>query len=331
MPIGKHLDGEFHQGREERRALSRVYVLPVVWLMTWNCVGCAPRQGRNPAWIQTNLEAGHEAIRRNAQRRFPRAVLFKPREEPSLGLLSDMAPLIVVEVRNAQDRGAIAPFGEVYRDATGDFDVDITKHTVYTEALTGGSDDRPFDVVRYAWFQPAISPAATMEELPVTVLEMVLDGDGYPMIWEAVGPMLVAQTALPQPRRLYASKDLERQTCQTYRATLPGRRYCAEPALGVEPDVLTVELVEPGPIPMGPYVYLDAASNEATTVLCRCSPSRVDEFVETSDYDLRWMGELPIAAPSNRADSSEQTMEFESSLRSLESWRLLRIPKSIRP
>ncbi|MFH1109147.1 MAG: hypothetical protein V1790_08145 [Planctomycetota bacterium] len=53
------------------------------------------------------------------------------------------------------------------------------------------------------------------------------------------------------------------------------------------PDVVVARLIDDGPAPMGPYVYLNAPPGRAvTTVLCRCSPSQVEAFIETRYYDL---------------------------------------------
>ena len=60
-------------------------------------------------------------------------------------------------------------------------------------------------------------------------------------------------------------------------------------ALGlVWPDVVVARIIDDGPVPMGPYVYLNALPSRAvTTALCRCSPSQVEAFIETRYYDLR--------------------------------------------
>jgi len=69
----------------------------------------------------------------------------------------------------------------------------------------------------------------------------------------------------------------------------PTRRIRCGGALGfVSPDVVAARIIDDGPVPMGPYVYLNAPpSRTVTTVLCRCSPSQVEAFIETRYYDLR--------------------------------------------
>ena len=52
--------------------------------------------------------------------------------------------------------------------------------------------------------------------------------------------------------------------------------------------MVAARIIDDGPVPMGPYVYLNAPpSRTVTTVLCRCSPSQVEAFIETRYYDLR--------------------------------------------
>ena len=68
---------------------------------------------------------------------------------------------------------------------------------------------------------------------------------------------------------------------------LPGRRFSIERAADEAPDVVVARIIDDGPVPMGPYVYLNAPPSRAvTTVLCRCSPSQVEAFIETRHYDL---------------------------------------------
>ena len=45
-------------------------------------------------------------------------------------------------------------------------------------------------------------------------------------------------------------------------------------------------VLEDGPVPMGPFVYLLARSSDVATLLCRCSPARFDSVVVSDDYDL---------------------------------------------
>ena len=58
--------------------------------------------------------------------------------------------------------------------------------------------------------------------------------------------------------------------------------------MAAAPDVVVAGIVEDGPIPMGPYVYVDAADQRVTTLLCRCSPSQVDRITDTGYYQLEW-------------------------------------------
>ena len=56
---------------------------------------------------------------------------------------------------------------------------------------------------------------------------------------------------------------------------------------GIETSVL-----DDGPVPMGPIVYLEAGTRLVGTIICRCMPSQVDEFTETPYYDLLPLDDL---------------------------------------
>ena len=216
-------------------------------------------------------------------------------EEPSpakdTDLLSALAPLIVQEVREsaeAQSRGR--RFGAIVPDVDGAPQVDVARPTVYAAMSTVNIAGVQHDQVLYAWWRPptATDPPATLPT-PMAV-RITLDMDGFPLVWQLLGHGYV----LPGQELylFYVSTTLERRAGEFFGDPLPGRRYAIEQGADRRPDTIVVNVIDDGPIPMGPYVYIDAPNGRITSILCRCMASQVDAFVTEGWYELRSLAEL---------------------------------------
>jgi hypothetical protein len=89
-------------------------------------------------------------------------------------------------------------------------------------------------------------------------------------------------------------------------------------------------------MPLGPFVYLEAGSRAARTLLCRCSPAEYDEVAGETLYRLEDLGSLtelgleppawtpalprPVGSPADepRADAAPDWLE-----------RVLRLPDGL--
>jgi hypothetical protein len=84
-----------------------------------------------------------------------------------------------------------------------------------------------------------------------------------------------------------------------YPGPLPERRFWVERSLVDAPDILVARILEDGPEPMGPIVYLRGGSHEIDTVICRCMEAQADEVATMGVYGLatvddsavRWLSE----------------------------------------
>ena len=52
------------------------------------------------------------------------------------------------------------------------------------------------------------------------------------------------------------------------------------------PDVIVARVIEDGPVPMGPIVYLSAGTRQVSTLICRCMPAQARKLLATRTYDL---------------------------------------------
>jgi hypothetical protein len=126
----------------------------------------------------------------------------------------------------------------------------------------------------YAWYPRG--GAATQG------LRMTLGSDGFPLIYEVLRDSAGA-------RLIFVDAALEERAARDHGAALPGRRFAVERSVEEAPRVVVGGLLEPGPIPMGPFVYLWETTADVNLVLCRCMPSRVDAILESRPYRLEAM------------------------------------------
>jgi hypothetical protein len=238
--------------------------LPV--LMVWEGCG-SPRQlthAERLAPTRSELDARTGAV-------FARGVLYKPRPVPVETLSSKLAPLIIQEVgTNAGPAGQ--SFG-IVREGR----VDPTRPAVYSVEGEISIQGRSHLQVTYFWCYPP----STLAEGAASVqgLRITLNTAGAPVIWEPLTPRDAG-------RVFFVAESLEAGADAEFGPPLPGRRYSIEPGLEQGPLLSVARVIDDGPIPMGPVVYLEGRSGTISTVLCRCMPAQVAQVPETQLYDL---------------------------------------------
>ncbi len=109
-------------------------------------------------------------------------------------------------------------------------------------------------------------------------LRITVGQDGFAAVCEVIQPGSLY-------RRVFVSKSMEEAARKAFSEPLEGRRYAVELSVDLAPHVIVVGVFDDGPIPMGPFVYLDAALN-VTAIRCRCSASLVDAFSDESVYEF---------------------------------------------
>lgn len=139
---------------------------------------------------------------------------------------------------------------------------------------------------------------------------MTLGDDGFPVIFET------NVSSDSQLRVLFVSKSLEEAAAAGNAAVLPERHFSIETSLDNAPRVVVARVLEDGPMPMGPFVYLSRENSSITTLICRCMPSQVRQFVETAYYELR------PASDSNEPQSPKFPFDLDAPA------KILRSPQS---
>jgi hypothetical protein len=229
---------------------------------------------------------------------FDKVVYYKPRDGEMLGPERTYAPLIIEEFM-PQRHDLREHIGHVVKieDSNDPFAHALTTgaSTVYaapSKVRIGGAD---YTQILYAWWYPieeATPQAWFGSGASVTV---TVGADGFPVIWEVIAGSDAEHV-------LFVSRSIEDAARAEFGLPLPGRRFSIERERQEAPSVVVAGIVEDGPVPMGPYVYLGLETYPTiTTILCRCSPSQFNEVAETVEYDLRPLSELgtPNGPPLN--------------------------------
>jgi hypothetical protein len=130
-------------------------------------------------------------------------------------------------------------------------------------------------------------------------LRVTLDSLGMPIIWETLDPDCARV-------EIYASYALEERALEQFGPPREGRTFGLERA---ERDgrggasVALVRLLDVGPVPMGPMVYV-GSSGEISTIACRCMASQVKEVLGSAAYALAPGHEVPGVAVAPAEDTA---------------------------
>lgn len=252
-----------------------------LWTATLSIVGqCWISGCAASATSPGNIQRRHAAIRMRAELEYSSAVFFKP-DEPSLGTpAGDLAPLIVQQVLSVSPAAVLADrFGLLHTSAPGHFNVDKTRPVIYWSRRTTEINGQSCEQTTYLWSYDSEDGSQIAAMPSFQGVRITLDAAGFPCIWEVLND----DSGL---RLIFVSSAVERAAAQQHGPPLPGRRFSVERCPDQHPNVVVPRLLDDGPVPMGPWVYLEAGTRSVTTLLCRCSPSQVDDFVESTYYEL---------------------------------------------
>jgi len=179
---------------------------------------------------------------------FSSALLWKPAGNPGVVGVFDLAPLLLQEGEEA--------------DPVGAPEVLVTEST---SEIRGGSCRQ----LTYSWRYPA----------SVQGIRMTLGEDGFPAIFEVLNDSSGA-------RVIFVTSSLEEAASAEFGDPLAGRRFAIERPTAEAPDVVVAGTLEPGPAPLGPFVYLSAGEHDVIALICRCMPSRVETVLDSREYPL---------------------------------------------
>jgi hypothetical protein len=266
--------------------------------------GCAAPPMAHPS-------ISREQVQLEAHRVFARAVLHKPNPTPWESLAVSLAPLFVWELASGEQLSDLEhrQFGM----PDGARSVDSSRPAIYgalEEVVLGGQS---YQQIAYAWLVPSSPPAPGR----MAGLRITLNSAGAPVLWE---PLYTNEGA--GRRVFFVAQSLESAARAHYGAPLPGRQYSIERSATDAGAAFVPRILEDGPIPMGPMVYLQAGTGRLSSILCRCMPALVENVVGTATYDVLPMEELAQALPSE----DRRFQQFKDGGPGGELERVLRLP-----
>lgn len=232
---------------------------------------------------------------------FARAAFIKPEES---GLTNQpsfkFAPLFM------QQRGRQTTAGQrANNEVASEKGMEISKEPRFTVFFRHDRVfiyDLPHDQFTYVWYPSEELSAGANHALPVQGIRITLDSAGEPVIWEVLADTSGAEL-------IFVAQSLESAAAGVYGRTLPDRRFSVERSLDEAPQTVVARVIDDGPVPMGPIVYLSSGSGNVSTVMCRCMAPQTERLVAEGYYALRHMDSL---ATKNIQNSNEQFMIHSS-------------------
>ena len=223
-------------------------------------------------------------IRRRAETFFETALYYKPRESTAPADVFRLSPLIVQEI-SATDviSSALRP-ARLIATPERRLERDTERPAVYYSESAVELYGRSLRRLAFAWWLGR----ETVDTAPTSGWRgfgMTLGDDGFPLFWEILGDA-------PGPCVLYVSQTLESEARALHGEPADTGRFAIETSHAADSPIVVARVLEDGPVPMGPFIYLSAENATITTLLCRCMPSQVRDFAENNAYELLPVGEL---------------------------------------
>jgi hypothetical protein len=193
---------------------------------------------------------------------FDQTVLLKPEESDRPEF--EFAPLLVQEVTTTNQAPNLP-------------------YAVYFWRTRGYAGTRPLEQFNYVWFHSESRQGSKVPQgIRITFLP-----DGQPMLWEILRDPTGA-------RILFVSQSLEAAAMTNHSTRLPGREFWVERSIEDAPSVVVARVLDEAPADMGPIVYLEAASYDVSTVICRCMDAQAKEVVGMGVYGLARLDDAAV-------------------------------------
>ncbi|MGB0716188.1 MAG: hypothetical protein ACPGXK_09935, partial [Phycisphaerae bacterium] len=251
-------------------------------------------------------------LQRDAHAEFARADYFKPKPDQLGGRLDQWAPLIVQQNDATPPENPIDRFGIVYED-DDELGVDSSAATVYAMEQTLQFAGGPAHASAYWW---RYENARNWQGFAVITIDKEKPITWFPLYCGARQCPYGQQTDVAE-RPVFVASNCEQAMREAGEETAEGRLFAVDVPLEISRETYVARLVESGPLPMGPIVYLqhqNGAAESATqttngngsastalpnlrvsSILCRCMPSQAYEYVSENWYTMRPLDDLPPA------------------------------------
>jgi hypothetical protein len=276
----------FRQTGSPGRRSAEVIIVPPAWqqmrpttsVIAMGALICALIPSSGSA-AQATVPALEAVIRTRTLATFSVASLFKPGDRQTNELALRLAPFILQEVnpdprlhyRQTDQFGRLKP-----GNATLTFDLTpAVYYYVDTMELAGKLHAR----VAFLWCYPPKPLTKLHPRLALQGVRLTLDSAGQPAIWEVLADTSGAEV-------IFVSRSLESAATNRFGPAPPGRTYAIERPKPEAPRPVVARIIEDGPVPMGPMVYLCAGTRDVSTVICPCMPVQARTLQTNVTYHL---------------------------------------------
>ncbi len=225
-----------------------------------------------------------------ATNHFAEAFLLKPAEGQPEDIVMKLAPLLILETNNQTRLGSVStPIGGgvgtlVFSNSA--IQLEITKPAVYYHVDSTEICREKHLRFTYIWFCFRGRAQGPSGGIRAQGFRLTLDSGGQPAIWEVLSDASGLEL-------LFASEGLERAAAADFGMPLPGRRFALERSTAEARSAVVARVLDDGPVPMGPMVYLQGGGARIASVACRCMPVQAKRLAGTANYHLLpWPGVL---------------------------------------
>jgi hypothetical protein len=208
-----------------------------------------------------------EAIQNRVASVFPNVALFKPAaDDLESPLAVQLAPLLIQEV---SPTNGVA----LERDQTNP---PAFPAQIFCDSGTVLVNHRSHQQFSYTWNHSAGNASAEQKTQGV---RLTLNAAGAPVIWEVRSDSSGADI-------LYVAQSLELAARAELGPPLPGRKFSSERALAEAPNTVVANVIEDGPVVMGPIVYLAGERGDVAALICRCMAAQFQNLLGQKEYEL---------------------------------------------
>lgn len=214
---------------------------------------------------------------------FAGADFFKPAPSNATNLASTLAPLILQEAGEEAVAGASSSSFGTLTFSNGMPMVRTSRPAIYSSADAFQHNRKTYAQMAYLWFYAGRAP---VQAVVVQGVRMTLDSSGNPVVWEVVTDHTGAEL-------IFVAQSLEAAALAEFGKPVAGRRFSIERSLDEAPNVVVARVIEDGPVPMGPIVYIGAGTRDVSTLICRCMAAQAKKLFRTSTYELQPLAVFP--------------------------------------
>ena len=214
---------------------------------------------------------------------FAGADFLKPAPSNVTNLAFTLAPLILQEAREEGAFGTSSNSFGTLTFSNGMPKVHTSWPAMYSSADTFQHNGKAYARMAYLWFYAGSAPGQTVA---VQGIRITLDAAGSPVVWEVLSDHSGAEL-------IFVAQSLEAAALAEFGKPLAGRRFSLERSRDEAPSVVVARVIDDGPVPMGPIVYIQAGTHDVSTLICRCMAAQARKLFRTSTYELQPLQVLP--------------------------------------